>query len=52
MLSGQDWTLGALTGEFREISFSHISYNFFFFTFQCLRASDVCSCVNREKGFV
>ena len=21
MLSGQDWTLGALTGEFREISF-------------------------------
>ena len=25
MLSGQDWTLGALTGEFREISFSHIS---------------------------
>ena len=27
MLSGQDWTLGALTGECREMSFTIIAFD-------------------------
>ena len=30
MFSGQDWTLDALTGELRELSFSRIFYTVVF----------------------